>query len=170
MTRRLRYATLAALLLAAAGCDRADTPAVLPGEEEIRTAYAESVGIDSAELSGNVAVVRIRQPDAQLRRGGSLWARVGPYIYLFSPSTQRLFESYPDLAAVRIVTLGPGNEEVARALLRRDALSGIQWRRSLNLLGHALQEGTQRPSRLEDLVTWGERHTEYEYNEEFLPN
>jgi hypothetical protein len=39
----------------------------------------------------------------------------------------------------------------------------VQWRRALNLLGRALQEGSERPRRLEELVQWGEAHTEYRY-------
>ncbi|MGH7475094.1 MAG: hypothetical protein ACRELD_02280 [Longimicrobiales bacterium] len=162
-------AAAACALLGSAACERPqDSPPVLPSSEEVREIYAEHVGVDSVVISGNVVELHVRQPAEQLRRGGSLWARVGPYIAVFSPSSRDLFERYADVAAVRVITVGGFGDEVARAMLRRDALSDIQWRRSLNLLGHALREGTERPTRLEQLIEWGEQHTEYEYNERFL--
>ena len=59
-------------------------------------------------------------------------------------------------------------EEVARATLARDRLSDVRWRRSLNILGHALQQGRENPRRLEELTEWGEEHTEFRYNPEFV--
>ncbi|MGH7480761.1 MAG: hypothetical protein ACRELV_01285 [Longimicrobiales bacterium] len=164
-----RSGAAVALLLTLVGCERVG-PAILPTPEEARAFYAATSGVDEVRISGNVVVVEVRQPGEQLRRGGSLWAKVGPYIYLLTPGTRELFEQYPDVAAVRVVTFAPGQREVARALLPRDTLSSVQWRRSLNLLGHALKEGTARPSRLEDLVAWGEQYTEHRYNPAFLPN
>ncbi len=141
----------------------------LPSLTAARAAYAQSTGVDSVRLNGNVLEYWIRQPPEQLRRGGSLWARVGPYIYLFTPATRQLFDRYDGLAGVRIITQGPGGKTVAQALLPRDTMSDVKWRRSLNILGHALQEGTKQPTRLEDLIDWGERNTRFEYNPEFLP-
>jgi len=165
------HALLAALAIAvlASGCDHLRREPPVPTAEQAAAFYENASGLIGVEVSGNVVEVRIRQPASQLRRGGSLWARVGPYIYLFTPGTRDLFEAYGGVAAVRVITLAPGDVEVARATLKRDALSDILWRRSLNLLGHALEEGTRRPSRLEDLVQWGERYTEYRYNPTYVP-
>jgi hypothetical protein len=69
---------------------------------------------------------------------------------------------------VRAISVVSG-VEIGRATLLRDELSDVLWRRTLNLLGHALREGTARPSRLEDLAEWGEEHTEYRYNPEYVP-
>lgn len=169
-SRLARVAMLALLGLTAAGCGLLPGNELrLPTEAEAHAAFEEHRGLAGVELSGNVVEVRIRQSAAQLQRGGSLWAKVGPYIYLFSPNTRDLFKAYDGVAAVRVVILTTGNVEVARATLHRDTLSDILWRRSLNILGHALQEGTQRPSRLEALVSWGERHAEYRYNPDYVP-
>ena len=168
MSTRACAAALIAATLASA-CDLLRHEAPLPTAEEAAAYYQNASGLIGVELSGNVVEVRVRQPEGQLRRGGSLWARVGPYIYLFTPGTRDLLEAYGGVAAVRVITLAPGDVEVARATLKRDALNDILWRRSLNLLGRALGEGTQRPSRLEALVEWGEQHTEYRYNPTYVP-
>lgn len=150
------------------GCPEPEA-AVLPTEAQVREVYAAYGRLESVGLSGNVVELRFSQDPGQLRRGGSLWARVGPYVYLLSPATRSLFEQFGGVAAVRVITLGAGGEEVARAMLRQDALTDILWRRTLNILGHAIQEGSRRPSLLEELVQWGERYTEYEYNPEYVP-
>ncbi|HLU24692.1 MAG TPA: hypothetical protein VKZ58_03235 [Longimicrobiales bacterium] len=168
--RIARAALLMVFGLMAAGCGLLPGGELrVPTEEEARAFFEDHGGLTDVEVSGNVVVLKVRQPIEQLRRGGSLWAKVGPYIYLFSPNTQNLLKAYDGVAAVRVVTVTAGGVEVARATLHRDTLSDILWRRSLNILGHALQEGTERPRRLEELVTWGERYTEYEYNPEFIP-
>lgn len=151
-----------AFILSASGCEDAGAP-VLPTGEQIASYYAYSGGLE-AEIRGNVAEVTITQPAAQIRRGGALWAKVGPYVLLFSDETRELFTAYPDLAAVRIVTRVSGGGEVARALLVRTELSDILWRRSLNIAGRARLEGSRHPRLLEELVEWGEGHTEFEYD------
>jgi hypothetical protein len=88
-------------------------------------------------------------------------------VVLFTDDTQRLLEDYPGLAGVRVITRLDGGPEVARALLRRDGFSGVLWRRSLNIAGKARLEGTERPALLEDLVAWGEDHTQFEYNSRY---
>lgn len=141
---------------------------VVPSAEEVEAYYA-SENVLEVEISGNVAVLTVRQPAAELRRGGSLWAKVGPYIYLFSDETRRLFEDFSGLAAVRVITRTAGGDEIANALLPRDELTGVQWRRSLNIAGQARLEGTERPGLLDDLIRWGEDHTEYSYNTRYVP-
>lgn len=143
----------------------------VPTAAEAAAVYARHGITADVTLNGNVIEVSVKQDAAQLRRGGSLWARVGPYIYAFSPATREVFDTWPGVAGVRAITThGSFGVEVARALLTRDRLNDITWQRALNLLGTALQEGTERPSRLEALVEWGEEHTQYEYNKEYVPN
>lgn len=119
-------------------------------------------------ISGNVVELTSAQPIDQLQRGGALWARVGPYIYIFSPGTRQLFSDFPGIAGVRVRTV-LGDTEIATALLVRDTLREGEWQRVRNALAAALQEGTTRPSRLEELVRWGEQYTQFQYNREFVP-
>ena len=141
---------------------------VVPTAAEVEGYYA-SVADLGVEMSGNVAVITVVQSANQLRRGGSLWAKVGPYIYLFSEETRQLLEDFQGLAAVRVATRTAGGSEVAHAMLTRDELSDVLWRRSLNIAGQARRDGTDRPALLEDLIRWGEDHTEYEYSARYIP-
>jgi hypothetical protein len=144
-----------------AGCG-GPSELTLPKADDVESYYESQTGLE-AELVGNVAVITVAQSPQQLRRGGSLWAKVGPYVYLFTEETYQLLEDYPGLAAVRVVTR-VGGAEVANALLPRDELSGVLWRRSLNIAGQARRDGTGRVTLLEDLVEWGEEHTDFTYN------
>jgi len=135
----------------------------VPNSDQVEGAYTYG-GALSATVSGNVVEITIVQADRQLRRGGTLWAKVGPYILLFTEETEGLFMGYPGLAGVRAVTVTPDGAEVARALLTRNALNDLTWRRALNIAGLARRDGTRRPTLLEDLVQWGEDHTEFAYN------
>ena len=105
---------------------------------------------------------------AQVRRGGTLWAKVGPYIYLFTEETESLLVDFGGLAGVRVVTTTSSRGEVARAFLRRDAMTDVRWRRAKNIAGRARRDGTERPSLLEELVRWGEDHTEFSYSSRFV--
>jgi hypothetical protein len=162
----------ACVALTSAACDRIlpqrlDTE--LPPIEDVRAIYAEHGVPGTIEYNGNVVEITVTQPFEQLRRGGSLWARVGPYIYLFSPATRALFENHDGVAAARVITRLPDGEEVGRALLARDRLHAITWQRTLNLLGTALRDGTERPIAIQNLVEWGERNTEHSYNPRYAP-
>jgi stage III sporulation protein SpoIIIAA len=84
-------------------------------------------------------------------------------VFVFSEETHQLFLDYPGLAGVRVVT-SVGGAQVASALLERETLSDVLWRRSLNIAGKARRDGTERVTLLQDLVRWGEDRTEYEYN------
>ena len=159
---------LALFVVALAACVEQPELAV-PSAEEVERHYASETDI-SVEIRGNVAAITVVQSASQLRRGGSLWARVGPYIYLFTEETHRLFESFPGLAAVRVSTQTAGGVPVASAILTRDELSGVLWRRSLNIAGQARRDGTERPRLLEDLIRWGEEHTEHEYSARYNPS
>jgi hypothetical protein len=171
--RRILTAGVVACVFIFWGCDQAreylaGDAASPPAAADVAPYYADHGEVLGVELRGNVVEVQVRQPYSQIQRGGSLWARVGPYVYLFTPATQQVFQDFPGVAAVRVVTLLPDGEEVARAMLRRDALGEVRWRRSLNLLGYALQEGRESPRRLEQLTEWGETHTEYRYNPRYV--
>ena len=165
-----RYAATALVLaatLAWTGCSTgngADLP--VPDADVVEEYYTYPGGLD-AEVSGNVATVTVTQDPDQLRRGGTLWAKVGPYVLLFTEETHALFEDYPGLAGIRVATQVGNGTEVASALLARDELTGVQWRRALNIAGRARRDGTNQVTLLEDLVEWGEDHTEFEYNPRF---
>jgi hypothetical protein len=156
----------AGLVLALAACPEPQDVS-LPTAEEVEQRYTYA-GEFSAELSGNVAVIEIPQTPEQLR-SGSLWLKGVPYIFLFSRETQSLFDDYGGLAGVRVRTLGPRGVVVVDALLERDELNQLTWRRALNISGLARRDGTEDPSKMSDLVRWGEDHTEFEYNRQYIP-
>jgi hypothetical protein len=166
-SRSWPLAALGAVLLASAACQE-PVDLTLPTEDQLREVYASVPGLTEVSMNGNVAVIVVDQPAQQLRRGGSLWAKVGPYIYLFSEETRQLFNDYTGLAAVRVTTK-TGSSTVASALLSYDELTDVLWRRSLNISGLARRDGTERVTLLEDLIEWGEDHTEFEYNSRYVP-
>jgi hypothetical protein len=143
--------------LGAAICARERT---LPTESELRGLYGESADV---RLSGNVVEVLVRQPREHLERGGSLWAQVGPYIYLFTPETREIFQKYDGVAAVRAITRMPGDGEIARATLVRDTLTDYTWQRAFELANEARRHGSERPKALYDLIRWAEQYTDYRY-------
>jgi hypothetical protein len=170
-SRACRINAALCLLLLLSSCDRilpqrADL--TLPNEERVAEIYEEHGLHAEFRYSGNVLEMVVQQPADQLRRGGALWARVGPYIYVFSPGTRRLFAEYPGLAGVRAITM-VGNVEVARALLERESLTDYSWRRALAILGEALEHGTARPATMDRLVQFGEQHTQYGYSPRYVP-
>ena len=184
MNRRpIMYVLAMSLILGLPGCEQADLAMArclilgLPGCEEINLAlptdseagalYATSSDL-IVQVNGNVAELTVDQPSRQVRRGGSLWAKVGPYIYLFSDETETLLREYPGLSGARVITRTRADTEVARAFLNRDALNALTWRRAKNIAGRARVGGTRRPVLLEALVEWGEDHTDFEYNTEFM--
>lgn len=163
--RRPRVITAALVLMTATACQpgpetEGDLP--LPEPEDVVSYYDYEGGME-AEIVGNVAVLTVEQSPDLLRRGGTLWAKVGPYVFLFSEETRRLFEDWPGLAGVRVITR-VGSAEVANALLAHEELTDVLWRRSLNIAGRARRDGTNQMTLLEDLVQWGEDHTEFTYN------
>ncbi len=137
----------------------------VPTAEEVRERYQISTAFE-VEMNGNVAEITVTQATDQLRRGGSTWAKSGPFVYLFSAATRDLFEAWPGLAAVRVTTRPPsGREMVATAFLRRDTLNPLTWPRALNVSGLARRDGSTNPGRMVDLVDYGEDTAdEYEYN------
>jgi hypothetical protein len=171
---RNRYARAVAALLALVpliACERVFPKKVeltLPTAAQADSIFTEYGIHGQVAISGNVVELTANQAPDQLARGGALWAKVGPYIYLFTPATLEIFEQYPGVAAVRTRT-AVRDAEVARVMLVRDTLHSADWAHARNLLGHALKEGTSRPSRLEELVRWGERFTTFEYNPVYVP-
>ena len=168
MYRKSGYplSVLCALTCTIGGCTE-PTDFTLPTSEDI-TKYYESGTVLAAEVRGNVAVVTVQQSAAQVRRGGSLWAKVGPYIYLFTEETFDLLQDFPGLGGVRVKTQTAGGLEVASAILPREELTGVLWRRSLNIAGRARLSGTEQITLIEDLFEWGEGHTDYDYNPRYV--
>lgn len=169
---RLLRAAAIAIVAALPACDlfRPGRPDLtLPPIEEVQRIYAGQ-GQEASEIqySGNVVEIRAVQPADQLQRGGELWARVGPYIHLFTPGTRDVMQTYPGIAAVRAITQTTSGREIARAMLVNDSLGTAQWARAINLLGRAVTEGTERPMRMQELVRFGEQHTDFTYSREFV--
>jgi hypothetical protein len=77
-------------------------------------------------------------------------------------------QTYPGVAAVRAITQTSNGREIGRAMLVNDSLGTAQWARAINLLARAVTEGTERPMRMQELVRFGELHTEYSYSSEFV--
>lgn len=138
----------------------------VPTASEVESYYTYRGELE-ASMQGATAQIRATQPREQLERGGRLWARVGPYILLFSDETRTLFRDYPGLEAVRVVTTTPEGDEIARAYLPRNAMTGLMWPEALNIAARARTEGTDRPTLLEELVRYGETRTDFEYAEEY---
>lgn len=168
-TRTMIAPVLLGALLASCDLLQRD-PGPVATAEQAEALFNKHGGFMNADVSGNVVELRFRQPQDHLARGGSLWARVGPYIYLFSEDTRELFRQYPGVAAVRTITIDAGEQEIARATLLYDGMHEFEWRRSLGLVGLAIYEGTQRPRRVEELTSWGESQTEFEYNPKYVPD
>lgn len=169
--RVMRALVLATAVASSLACDRffperADI--TLPPVDSVQAQLAGSGISGEIRYSGNVLEIMVEQPADQLRRGGPLWARVGPYIYLFTPGTRALIDRYDGIAGVRVITR-VGDTEVARAMLVRDALNDYSWPRAINTMATAIESGTARPSMIERLVNFGEQHTQFEYNPDYVP-
>lgn len=149
-----------ALMAALSGCERGEREPVLPAPDSVAAWFGAGT---EARLSGNVLEIRGTMDPEFLRRGGSLWAQSGPFFYLFTVRVRDLLVDYPDLAAVRAVTLTPAGEEVARATLASRGLNEYEWREALALASLAQTEGTDNLRRIDALIRFGEEKTEYRY-------
>jgi len=162
----LRGAGVMALVtVAAAGCDDPNLPPP-PSAEVGAEFYVTPAGL-KVSIDGRIVEIEVTQSDRQLRRGGTLWAKVGPYVFLFTEESQQLLEDHAGVQGIRITTRNSAGHMVATALLHRGALTEVQWQRALNIAGRARKDGTDRMTLLEDLVDWGEEHTEFEYDTRF---
>lgn len=160
--RGLVSAGMVVLFLLSGACsDRGAREPVLPAPDSVVTWFGERT---TARLSGNVLEIRGEIDAEFLRRGGRIWERSGPYFYLFNIHIRDILLAYPDLAAVRAITVSPDGRELARAMLHRDELSEIQWKEALARGSLAQTQGTDNPRRIEELIRYGEEHTEFSYS------
>jgi hypothetical protein len=164
--RTSRLARIACAVVLLAGCEPAvDTS--LPSDAELAGRFGPTVDL---RMNGNVVEVSVSQSPEQLRRGGPIWAKAGPYIYLFTPQTQALFEEFGGVAAVRVTTVDGRDRLVARAMLERTRLNSVTWRRAINVAGRARVEATTRPNTMVDLIEFGEETTSFEYSDRYVRN
>ena len=163
-------APLLVACLAVAGataCEREGPEHPVPSDAQIAPYYDYAGQLD-VEISGNVAHVSVTIDPADYARGGDLWAKSFPYIFLFSPGTREAFREHPGLGGVRVIIRHPGGDIMAQAMLERGTLTEGTWRRALNVAGRARQEGSERPGLMTDLVHFGEDHTDYQYNPDYI--
>ena len=76
-----------ALILVLGGCQE-PVDLALPTATQAKKYYTYD-GALSAEVVGNVVTVSVAQDPQLIRRGGALWAKVGPYIFVFSDARRR---------------------------------------------------------------------------------
>jgi hypothetical protein len=160
------------LLGALAACDRIPLPDreehPAPSVTDLEGYYSFPSGDLLLGMSGNVAQVTVTVDPEPYRRGGDLWAKSLPYIFLFSQGTQDAFEQHPGLGGIRVRVLHPTGDVMAEARLARDAMSDRDWREALSIAGQARRDGTERPGTMGRLVRWGEDHTQFEYNPDYI--
>ena len=155
---------LVAAVAAFAACDSPEELR-LPTDDDLTGLYGETPKVT---LNGNVVDVEVYQSADQLRRGGATWAKVGPFIYLFSPQTKDIFESWSGVGGVRVTTTDGRGRMVGRAMLPRGTLNRLTWSRAINLVGKARLEGTRRPSYILDLIEYGEETADFEYSSTYV--
>jgi hypothetical protein len=158
------------LLLAAFSVSACGSDSELPGPPSPSqvAAYYDYTGEISVEMSGNVAQVIVRIDRDDFRAGGEVWAKASPYIFLFSPGTRQAFADHPGLGGVRVIVRYGDGTLVAQALLERGELTEGAWTRALNVAGQARTQGSERPGFMRDLVRWGEDHTTFQYNPDYI--
>lgn len=152
------------LLLGTISCE----PAVdsrLPTPPELEGRFGDRTEL---HLNGNVVEIQVTQSPDQLRRGGPIWAKAGPYIYLFTPQTQSIFNDFGGVGGVRVTTIDGRDRLVARALLQRSTLNSVTWKRAINMSGRARVDGTTRPNTMVKLYEYGEENTEFEYSTRYV--
>lgn len=137
----------------------------LPPAAVLDTVYGGRVDVS---LNGNVVEVRVTQDASQLRRGGSVWAKAGPYIYLFTPQTRDLFVNFGGVGGVRVTTTDASGDLIARAMLERNTLTSITWKKAINTASKARVDATTKPQTMVDLAEYGEEHTSYEYGRKYV--
>ena len=150
------------------GCQAEAPPLVRPDASDVRAYYEYGGGLE-VEMSGNVAHVTVEIDREEYRMGGRVWAMASPYIFLFSPATRQAFRDFSGLGGVRVIVVYADGGVLAQALLERAEFNELTWPRALNVAAYARTEGTQSPGYMRDLVRFGEEHTDFQYNREFIP-
>lgn len=159
--------TIVLALALLAGCQTEQVDYPTPSAEEIEPHFAFAGGV-SVAISGNVAQVTVPFDPEEYALGGDLWAKAMPYIFLFSPGSRDAFDEHPGLGGVRVISQHPNGETIAEALLSRGTLNQVTWQRAISIAGTAREEGTDRPGAMQTLVQWGEEHTDFEYNPDYI--
>jgi hypothetical protein len=159
----------AGLLASLPGCDALSRPEAhaAPSAERIRALF-EYEGELAVEMSGNVAQVTVVVDPVTYARGGHLWARAVPFLFLFSPAAREAFEENPGLGGLRVITRHPNGDWMARAMVSREVLSSRDWDLAVSLAGRARRDATERPGRMLELVRWGEDRADFEYNPDYI--
>ena len=162
-----RWAGVAVAGSVIAACEGSEAPTVTPTASEVQS-YYEYEGDLSVEMSGNVARVVVVIGRDEYRMGGRVWAMASPYIFLFSSATQGVFQDFSGLGGVRVIVQYPDESILAQALLERGELSDVTWQMALNITGNARIQGTESPGFMRDLIRYGEEHTEFNYNPQYI--
>jgi len=146
------------------GCERGgELP--LPDAEDLAS-YYEFSGDLAIAMSGNVPQVTVTVSREEFARGGELWAKAVPYLFLFTQGTRRLFDEHPGVGGVRVITRYEDGSLIAQALLVKEETDLSEWSRALSASMAARQDGTRFPQLMDDLVRVGEELTDFEYNME----
>jgi hypothetical protein len=153
---------VAVMMIAMNGCEQPDREWVLPDPAEVASWYGEGT---EAHFDGNLLEIRGTIDPEFLRRGGRLWARSGPYFYLFNVHIYQLLIDYPDIAAVRATALTESGQELAVATLPRDEMNEPRWQEAMARVAIAQRDGTDNPRMVDRLIQFGEEHTEFSYRE-----
>ena len=153
-----------AVVALSSGCEPS-AELTYPTAAELEGMYGPGVTV---KLNGNVIDVSARQEASQLRRGGPLWAKVGPYIYLFTPQTQESIKKWSGVGGVRVRTFDSQRDLIAEAILDRGVLNDVTWRKALRTAGLARTQGTERPSYMEKLVRYGEDTARFKYSSKYV--
>ena len=161
------FLALSAITTWSVGCEAEQSPLVTPSATDVET-YYEYAGILAVEMSGNVGQVTVVIDRDEYRMGGRVWAMASPFIFLFSTATLQAFEDYTGLGGIRVIVRYPDGSVLAQALLERGEFNDVTWPRALNVAGHARIEGTASPGFMRDLVRFGEEHTDFQYNPEYI--
>jgi len=146
------------------GCET-EGNSLIPTVAELHGLFGDRVEL---RVNGNVVEVQVSQSPEQLRRGGPIWAKAGPYVYLFTPQTQSIFNDYGGVGGVRVTTSDGRDRMIARALLQRSTLNSVTWKRAINVSGLARVDGTERPNTMVKLIEYGEENTEFEYSARYV--
>jgi hypothetical protein len=164
---RSLFAALALAPWLTAACDRTPAAQRVPTAAEIAPHFQYG-GDLTIDMRGNVAQVMAVIDREQYRTGGEVWVKASPYIFLFSPGTRDAFTEFDGLGGVRAIIRDEDGSLVAEALLERSMLNEVGWEEALFVAGRARAEGTRSPGYMRDLVSWGEDHTTFRYNPDYV--